>query len=617
LAGSRIALVVAVDQYDDDALRDLTAPAADADGLAEVLADPALGNFSVEVLHNESRAVVAERLEAFLSDLGPSDFALLHFSCHGLKDDSGELYLAAKNTKVTRLASTGIDAAFIDRLMRRSRSQQIVLFLDCCYGGAFQRGVIPRAGNSAEVGEQFHQEALGGGRGRVVITASTAMEYAFEGANLTDVSQATPSLFSGALVEGLRTGDADRDQDGRVSLRELYEYVYDAVRSRSPHQTPSKWEYGVQGDLVIARTPRRRIRPRDLPEDVLELVQHGHASVRLSAVTELGRMMEGDDLPLAVAAHTVLASLADDDSRRVCTAARQTLDASRLRLPVENHDFGRLGQGSTAPSFCVDLQGPPLVQAAEVTASSPRFRVLLDEQTLTVSPDTSTSGTLEARVTISSPVGSASLDVRAEVLSPVSVPQRPRDGALGTKIESTVPRDDSDPLERGGSVGRGASGVSVTVADAPGESGPVEREAPYTGIKLGRILVAVLLIIVVGVAIYSVPGSGGSGDGDDGRWGPLSAPFQMNSSWNLTVTSATEAVCRVEIYYSDQDPAVDSAIYSTLDHEPDAKADGTHTWSTRIGRTGEFALRWYGGDEDDCRAEVTQTARPGQTVSPP
>ena len=29
----------------------------------------------------------------------PEDLIVLHFSCHGLKDDSGELYLAATNTQ--------------------------------------------------------------------------------------------------------------------------------------------------------------------------------------------------------------------------------------------------------------------------------------------------------------------------------------------------------------------------------------------------------------------------------------------------------------------------------------------------------------------------------------
>ena len=86
-----------------------------------------------------------------------------------------------------------------------------------------------------------------------MITASSAMEYAFEGDELADTREQAPSVFTSALVEGLETGEADRDQDGLVALDELYDYVYDKVRAVTPNQTPGKWTFGVQGELVIAR----------------------------------------------------------------------------------------------------------------------------------------------------------------------------------------------------------------------------------------------------------------------------------------------------------------------------------------------------------------------------
>ena len=49
---------------------------------------------------------------------------------------------------------------------------------------------------------------------------------------LADGQPRQPSLFTAALTTGLATGDADRDEDGWVSLNELYEYVFDAVRDR-------------------------------------------------------------------------------------------------------------------------------------------------------------------------------------------------------------------------------------------------------------------------------------------------------------------------------------------------------------------------------------------------
>ena len=287
MSGQRRALVVAIARYMHPMLRKLAAPTADAAALARVLGEADLGGFEVEVLTDANSYEVTQAVEALLDDAKSSDLVLLHFSCHGIKDDRGELFLAATNTVPNRLVSTAVDAGLVNRLIQYSRAQRIVLLLDCCYGGAFERGVVARAGGDVDVAAQFTLGSPGGGRGRVVITASSAMEYAFEGTTLTDDSGPTPSLFTGALVEGITSGEADRNQDGQVGLDELYDYIHDKVRTRTPNQTPSKWEFGVQGDLYIARNPRRRILPARLPDELLELIAHPAASVRLATVGDL------------------------------------------------------------------------------------------------------------------------------------------------------------------------------------------------------------------------------------------------------------------------------------------------------------------------------------------
>jgi Caspase domain len=257
MADERIALVVAVDRYDHPALHRLAAPAADAAALAHVLGNPALGGFHVKILSNPTSWEAAEKIEQLFNDRHPTDLVLLHFSCHGLKDDSGELYLAARNTRPHLLRSTAVEATWVNRVMQRSRAQKAVLLLDCCYGGAFERGVVARAAATVDVGDQFNQQQLGAGRGRVIITASTAMQYAFDGPKVAS-GKRTPSVFTGALVEGIRTGDADLDQNGRVTLGELYDYVHGRVVAQTPHQTPSKWEFGVHGDLYVALNPHAK-----------------------------------------------------------------------------------------------------------------------------------------------------------------------------------------------------------------------------------------------------------------------------------------------------------------------------------------------------------------------
>ncbi|MEV6155751.1 caspase family protein [Nonomuraea sp. NPDC052129] len=318
-AGRRVALIVASDEYGDPGLRRLRAPALDAEALAGVLGDAAIGGFDVRTMLNESTAVINEAVEEFFADRHPDDLLLLHFSGHGVKNDNGELYFATPSTKLNRLGATAVSAEFVNRLMSRSRCRRIVLLLDCCYAGAFGRGSLSRAGSDLHVEEQF------GGRGRVVITASNALEYAFDGPELADARDTSPSVFTSALVEGLETGDADRDQDGYVGIHELYDYVYDKVRTGTPKQTPGKWTFDVQGDLVIARRSRPVNRPAPLPPELQEAVDHPIADIRAGTIDTLARLRRSRHAGLALAARLTLERLADDDSRMVSAAAAQAL----------------------------------------------------------------------------------------------------------------------------------------------------------------------------------------------------------------------------------------------------------------------------------------------------
>ena len=240
MSGQRKALIIANDEYEQGALQNLLAPAADAEALGQVLGDRQIGDFAVQVVRNKPSHVIQEEIEDLFTESRPDDVLLLHFSGHGLKSESGELFFAASNTRPNRLGSTAVAADFVRRCMRDSRSRSVVLLLDCCYGGAFPQGVTARAAGDVNVLDSFPQGRSGGGRGRAVITASNAMEYAFEGDRLADDQHRRPSVFTSALVEGLTTGDADLDEDGLVSLNELYDYVFDKVREQNPYQTPSR-----------------------------------------------------------------------------------------------------------------------------------------------------------------------------------------------------------------------------------------------------------------------------------------------------------------------------------------------------------------------------------------
>jgi hypothetical protein len=319
--GTRSALIIACDDYTDPGLRRLRAPARDAEALARVLADPTIGGFEVDVVSNQPEWRLRRAIGAFFAGRSRDDLALLHFSCHGVKDDSGQLYFATTDTELANLDATAVPADFVNRHMSRSRSRRIVLLLDCCYSGAFARGMLARAGTGMELRERFE------GRGRIVLTASSAMEYAFEATELAR-DDGRPSVFTRALVRGLETGEADGDGDGRVSVDELYDYVYEQVLTETPKQTPGRWSFEVAGDLLIARSPS--VRPVHLPAELQQAVQHPIAQIRLGAVEELERLLGGGHAGLALAARQALERLSEDESHTVSTRAGAALAAPGL-----------------------------------------------------------------------------------------------------------------------------------------------------------------------------------------------------------------------------------------------------------------------------------------------
>ncbi len=244
--GRRIALVVATGSYTDMTLGSLRAPGQDASDFAAVLGDQEIGGFRVDTVIDAPAESLRRRIAQFCADGAPGDLALMYLSCHGVLDDRGRLYYAAVDTDRALLSATAVSAAWLNEQFEDCRCRQQILVLDCCHSGAFAKGAKGDLGLA--LGGRFE------GRGRIVLTGSRATEYSFEREEILGVSAS--SVFTSALVEGLRSGDADRDGDGAITIAELYDYAFEMVRASETRQTPTLWTYGAEGDLMVARSPR-------------------------------------------------------------------------------------------------------------------------------------------------------------------------------------------------------------------------------------------------------------------------------------------------------------------------------------------------------------------------
>jgi hypothetical protein len=319
MADARRALIVATDQYGDPKLTPLAAPAEDARALAEVLRDPDVGAYEVETVLNKTCQEVEIAIAGFFASGARGDTLLVHFSCHGVKDLSGELYFATTDTRLPLLKVTAVSSSMVKTAMEESRASLILCLVDCCYSGAFTKST--KAAATVDLTERL------GGRGRAVITASTSLQLALDG-------KEEPSLFTHAVVEGLRSGEADKDLDGLVTLDEFYDYVHEMVTQTNPDQTPLK-SFDVEGEVYVARRGGPISTPAPLPRELADTLATGEDWQRMGAVSRLSDLLSAGHPGRALGARLELERVRDnDDSLRVRAAAGAALEAAGEAAPM-------------------------------------------------------------------------------------------------------------------------------------------------------------------------------------------------------------------------------------------------------------------------------------------
>ena len=336
MSETKSALIIANYRYEHSDLRQLLAPAQDAESLARVLSDPGIGGFEVSTVINEPSHKVSLEIEGFCDNRKRDDLLLLYFSGHGIKDADGQLYFATIDTQLVQQnvrRATAVSANFVNEVMSRSRSRRQILLLDCCYSGAFKEGMLAKGSKRVGAGEQLE------GQGRIVLTASDALQYSFEGGHVQ--GEGIRSVFTRFLVRGLETGEADLDHDGSFSLDEVYEYVYGRVADEQPEQRPTKMGY-VEGKIFIGNNPRPVA--AELSPELQQSIDDSRPWVRLAAVQELEKLLDASSKGLVLAAQAALSSLATgDDSQQVrtraakCLVAHADIQSSEPKKPATDH----------------------------------------------------------------------------------------------------------------------------------------------------------------------------------------------------------------------------------------------------------------------------------------
>jgi hypothetical protein len=228
--GRKLALLIASDQYEDPKFSPLDTPMADIADLRSVLLSDVCAFNDVRICTNKNEAIVRREIARFFLSGEYYDLLLLYFSCHGLLDTNGSLFFIMNDTERKILRATGVSADFVRQEMDDCIAKKQLLILDCCYSGAVASG-------AKSVFEAVRTQSIFGGGGRIILTASDSTQFAWEG-DKTSVA-GNNSVFTYHLIQGLKTGKADLNNDGQITTDELYEYIVSVMKSSD--QSPMKF----------------------------------------------------------------------------------------------------------------------------------------------------------------------------------------------------------------------------------------------------------------------------------------------------------------------------------------------------------------------------------------
>jgi pentatricopeptide repeat protein len=236
------ATVIGISQYQDN---DLQLQHADSDATLfyDFLKTPAGGSVpdeDLKFLTNRSaqKAEVIRAVKEILRLAFENDEVIIYIACHGVPDErKNELYFMAYDSDPI-VPATGIPLQDIQDAIAQTRSKNVLLIADVCHSATV--ALVPELGKQGLYGLKTNsllQRISQKPNGIALITASSQNEVSSE-----ETAGGSYGVFTYHLVKGLE-GPADSNNDGLVTIREIYEYVYRMVEK----DTGNKQHPGLSG----------------------------------------------------------------------------------------------------------------------------------------------------------------------------------------------------------------------------------------------------------------------------------------------------------------------------------------------------------------------------------
>lgn len=224
----------------------------DVCAIQDVLTDPPLGRITdplelVDLPHHKVMLSINEVFREATRD----DEILLYYSGHGQLDASGALHFATINTNLNFLQATSIPVDMLASMLRETRCRRIAMIFDCCYSSAIGR-LYKDFEDPFNTSVRNLNASIPDGYAISIIAASSAIDQAY------DCDKKALGCLTNGIIQGITSGDADLNNDGLISMDELFSYVEEKMPST---QKPVLFNCGPVETLIVSRSNTGHVSP--------------------------------------------------------------------------------------------------------------------------------------------------------------------------------------------------------------------------------------------------------------------------------------------------------------------------------------------------------------------
>lgn len=271
---NRYVVAIGVSNYANNEY-DLKYAAKDAGDLAKLL-EMNKGEFTntkvLRILDTVATRKNILKAKQFLMQSKVGDQVIVFVAGHGLLDDKLDWYFATTDVDFNNPAARGLAYGELEGLLDSIPSRNKLMLMDACNSGEVDkedaelvantsqpvtgvksRGFKSVASKSQSLGLQNSFQLMqnlfsdiSNGTGTTVISSASGAEFAYESAAWNN------GVFTFSLLEGLKTGNADKNKDGKIVVSELRDYIAGKVNALTQgKQNPTSRKENFEFDFRL------------------------------------------------------------------------------------------------------------------------------------------------------------------------------------------------------------------------------------------------------------------------------------------------------------------------------------------------------------------------------